>query len=70
MRDKLPKEVFAKLHSAIRHGKKLDIEIAKKQNLDNPVFYLQYGHARLCALLRRGKEVFGLEPPKFGPSPK
>ena len=28
MRDKLPKEVFAKLHSAIRHGKKLDIEIA------------------------------------------
>lgn len=47
---------------------KLDIEIAKKQNLDNPVFYLQYGHARLCALLRRGKEVFGLEVPKFGPA--
>lgn len=47
---------------------KLDIEVAKKQNLDNPVFYLQYGHARLCALLRRGKEVFGLEPPKFGPA--
>jgi len=28
MRDKLPKEVFAKLNSAIRLGKKLDIEIA------------------------------------------
>ena len=28
MRDKLPKEVFAKLNSAIRHGKKLDVEIA------------------------------------------
>ena len=25
----------------------LDIEIAKKTSLDNPVFYLQYGHARL-----------------------
>ncbi|MHB1312672.1 MAG: glutamine synthetase III family protein [Gemmatimonadaceae bacterium] len=28
MRDKLPKEVFAKLNSAIRHGKKLDLDIA------------------------------------------
>ncbi|MDQ8153752.1 MAG: glutamine synthetase III [Gemmatimonadota bacterium] len=28
MRDKLPKEVFAKLNSAIRLGKKLDVEIA------------------------------------------
>jgi len=28
MRDKLPKEVFAKLNSAIRHGKKLDVDIA------------------------------------------
>lgn len=42
----------------------LDIEIAKKNSLDNPVFYLQYGHARLCAILRRAKEVFGLEVPR------
>src|SRR5919109_5481015 len=28
MRDKLPKDVYAKLESAIRHGKKLDPEIA------------------------------------------
>src|SRR5918999_3024684 len=28
MRDKLPKDVYAKLVSAIRHGKKLDVEIA------------------------------------------
>src|SRR5215218_10422064 len=28
MRDKLPKEVYAKLVAAIRHGKKLDLEIA------------------------------------------
>jgi arginyl-tRNA synthetase len=40
----------------------LDIEVAKKQSLDNPVFYLQYGHARLCAVLRRAKEKFDLEP--------
>ena len=30
-----------------------DLELAKKRTLDNPVFYAQYGHARLCAILRR-----------------
>ena len=43
----------------------LDIEQAKKQSLDNPVFYLQYGHARLCAILRRAEDVFGLKVPRF-----
>jgi arginyl-tRNA synthetase len=42
----------------------LDIEIAKKQSLDNPVFYLQMGYARLCSILRRGL-TFGLSPPTF-----
>lgn len=46
----------------------LDIEIAKKSSLDNPVFYLQYGHARLCAILRRAKSVFGLEVPRYSES--
>jgi arginyl-tRNA synthetase len=45
----------------------LDIEIAKKTSLDNPVFYLQYGHARLVSILRRAKEVFGLEVPRYQP---
>ncbi len=27
-----------------------DIELAKKKSLDNPVFYVQYGHARLCSI--------------------
>ncbi len=43
----------------------LDIEQAKKQSLDNPVFYLQYGHARLCAIMRRAEDVFGLKVPRF-----
>lgn len=41
----------------------LDLEIAKKSSLDNPVFYLQYGYARLCSILRRAKEVFNAEAP-------
>ncbi|MCL2824235.1 MAG: DALR anticodon-binding domain-containing protein, partial [Polyangiaceae bacterium] len=43
----------------------MDIEQAKKQSVDNPVFYLQYGHARLCAILRRADECFGLRVPRF-----
>jgi len=39
----------------------LDIEVAKKRSLDNPVFYLQYGYARACSILHRAKEKFGLE---------
>ena len=42
----------------------LDVELAKKQKSDNPVFYIQYGHARLCAIQRRAKDKFGLETPR------
>jgi len=38
-----------------------DIELAKKATLDNPVFYVQYGHARLCSILRRARTL-GIEP--------
>jgi len=34
-----------------------DIELAKKTSLDNPVFYVQYGHARLCSILRKATEL-------------
>ncbi|HSO00444.1 MAG TPA: DALR anticodon-binding domain-containing protein, partial [Candidatus Nanopelagicales bacterium] len=43
----------------------LDLELAKKSSLDNPVFYLQYGHARLCSILKRAREVYGLAPPRW-----
>ena len=28
-----------------------DLELAKKQSSDNPVFYVQYAHARICSIL-------------------
>ncbi|MGC8667995.1 MAG: arginine--tRNA ligase [Chthonomonadales bacterium] len=34
-----------------------DLEIAKKQSMDNPVFYAQYAHARCCSVLRRAAEL-------------
>ncbi len=33
-----------------------DLELAKQRNLDNPVYYVQYAHARIAALLRRAEE--------------
>ncbi|MET0289302.1 MAG: arginine--tRNA ligase [Pseudoxanthomonas sp.] len=30
-----------------------DIDLARQQSNDNPVFYVQYAHARICSLLRQ-----------------
>jgi arginyl-tRNA synthetase len=39
-----------------------DLEVAKKRSLDNPVFYVQYGYARLCSIQRRAGELGRLAP--------
>jgi len=41
-----------------------DLEVAKRQTLDNPVFYVQYGHARMASILRRAVEA-GIREPCF-----
>nr|MBC8363288.1 arginine--tRNA ligase [Candidatus Desulfatibia profunda] len=33
-----------------------DLEIAKQKTNDNPVFYVQYVHARISSILRKGRE--------------
>ncbi|CAN4277156.1 arginine--tRNA ligase [Pseudoxanthomonas sp. LjRoot125] len=33
-----------------------DIDLARQQSNDNPVFYVQYAHARVCSLLRQAGE--------------
>jgi arginyl-tRNA synthetase len=36
-----------------------DIDLATKQSDENPVFYVQYAHARICGVLRKAEEVLG-----------
>jgi arginyl-tRNA synthetase len=37
-----------------------DIEVAKKQDSTNPVYYVQYAHARICSILRKAAAERGL----------
>jgi arginyl-tRNA synthetase len=39
----------------------LDLELARKQSRENPVYYIQYAHARIASMLRRlpGERVAG-----------
>jgi arginyl-tRNA synthetase len=41
-----------------------DLELAARQTLDNPVFYVQYGHARLHAIFRKAADT-GVALPGF-----
>jgi len=40
-----------------------DLELAKKQAPENPVFYVQYAHARICSIIKHAKEK-GIESSK------
>ena len=42
-----------------------DLELAKQQSAENPVYYVQYAHARICSILRNAKEI-GVEVPSAG----
>ena len=46
----------------------MDVDLLRKNTNDNPVYYVQYAHARICAVLRNAKEIgidFGIN--KFKP---
>lgn len=41
-----------------------DLDLATKQSQENPVYYVQYGFARLCAIMRQAEEK-GINIPEF-----
>jgi len=42
-----------------------DLELAKRQSNENPVYYVQYAHARICSIIRMAAER-GIEMPALG----
>ncbi len=34
-----------------------DLDLVKKQSDENPVYYVQYAHARICSILRKAEEL-------------
>ncbi len=42
-----------------------DLELAKQQSEENPVYYVQYAHARICSIMRKAHE----EGKALGPEP-
>ncbi|MDQ3752809.1 MAG: arginine--tRNA ligase [Actinomycetota bacterium] len=55
------------LTRAMESPLEFDIELVKQQAPENPVFYVQYAHARICSILRRALEE-GI-PPSDGNGP-
>lgn len=40
-----------------------DLDLAKEESSDNPVYYVQYGHARICSIIKAsGRDSFEVKP--------
>jgi arginyl-tRNA synthetase len=61
--DEVGKDVFRFVMLTRRNDQALDFDFAKvvEQSKDNPVFYVQYAHARARSVLRRAAEAYGAE---------
>ena len=62
--DRVGAGVFRFIMLTRKNDAPLDFDFQKvtEQSRDNPVFYVQYAHARCCSVLRLAVETFGSEP--------
>lgn len=58
--DRVGKDVTRFIMLTRRHDMGIDFDFTKvvEQTRDNPVFYVQYAHARVCSVLRHGLTLF------------
>jgi arginyl-tRNA synthetase len=63
--DEVGKDATRFFYLMRRHDTPLefDLELAKRQSMDNPVYYAQYGHARCASILRRARALDAPRPP-------
>ncbi|MEX3505072.1 arginine--tRNA ligase [Corynebacterium sp. LK2510] len=48
---------YALVRSSVDQTLDIDLDLWTKASSDNPVYYVQYGHARLCSIERRANEA-------------
>ncbi|MFC5939424.1 arginine--tRNA ligase [Corynebacterium choanae] len=48
---------YALIRSSVDQSLDIDMDLWASQSNDNPVYYVQYAHARLCSLARRAAEA-------------
>ena len=58
--DRVGRDVLRFMMLTRKNDAALDFDLAKatEQSLDNPVFYVQYAHARACSAMRNAREAF------------
>ena len=47
---------FSFLSRSSESQMEIDLDLFKNKSAENPVFYIQYAHARLCSILKNAKE--------------
>ena len=72
--DKVGKDVVRFIMLTRKNDAQLEFDLTKvtEQSRDNPVFYVQYAHARSCSVLRHATDIFGadqLSPEKLALAP-
>jgi arginyl-tRNA synthetase len=56
---------FFLMHSADTHMT-FDLDLAKERSEKNPVYYVQYAHARICSILRKAEAIkMEVRPPQW-----
>lgn len=48
---------YSLVRSSVDSTLDIDLDLWTKQSSDNPVYYVQYGHARLCSIARKAQEA-------------
>ncbi|PAT11394.1 arginine--tRNA ligase [Corynebacterium hadale] len=48
---------YSLVRSSVDSSLDIDLDLWTKQSSDNPVYYVQYGHARLCSLARNAQDA-------------
>ncbi|WP_293769642.1 arginine--tRNA ligase [uncultured Corynebacterium sp.] len=48
---------YSLVRSSVDSSLDIDLGLWASQSSDNPVYYVQYGHARICSILRKAAEV-------------